>query len=290
MGILLGLLTAVTWGGSDFLARFATHRIGTLRTMFYMQATGLLLLSICLPWLGGWGHLHDGSGWQPWAWGVLAGCINAISTLTLYRSFEVGKLSVVAPLSASYPALTVILSLLTGEHLRAARGAGIICTMLGVVLVARGEQEPHKDDVEGNPRKGKGVVWALCSAAGFGVLFWLLGNRVVPRVGAPQAVWMIRLTSALLTAVILLAAKQSVSLPRGNVRWYVWAMGLLDTSAFVSSNRGMQMEQVAIVSVLGSLYGAVTVGLAAIFLKEHVARWQWAGIVTIFLGIFLISL
>ena len=290
MGILLGLLTAVTWGGSDFLARFATHRIGTLRTMFYMQATGLVLLSICLPWLGAWGHLRDGSGWQPWGWGVLAGCINAVSTLTLYRSFEVGKLSVVAPLSASYPALTVILSLLTGEHLRAARGAGIICTMLGVVLVARGEQEPHADDVEGNARKGKGVVWALCSACGFGVLFWLLGIRVVPRVGAPQAVWMIRLTSVFVTALILLAAKQRISLPRGPVRWYVWAMGLLDTSAFVLSNRGMQMEQVAIVSVLGSLYGAVTVGLASIFLKEHVAKWQWAGIVIIFLGIFLISL
>src|ERR1700692_1455356 len=243
MGILLGLLTAVTWGGSDFLARFATHRIGTLRTMFYMQATGLVLLSIYLPWLSGWGHLNDGSGGQPWAWGILAGCINAISTLTLYRSFEVGKLSVVAPLSASYPALTVILSLLTGEHLRVARGAGIICTMLGVVLVARGEQELHKDDVEGNARKGKGVVWALCSAGGFGVLFWLLGNRVVPRVGAPQAVWMIRLRGGLLTGVILLAVKNPVRLPRGNVRWYVGAMGLLDTNAFVFSNRGVKMEQ-----------------------------------------------
>jgi len=30
-----------------------------------------------------------------------------------------------------------------------------------------------------------------------------------------------------------------------------------------------------VISVLGSLYGAVTVGLAAIFLKEHVSRWQW---------------
>jgi drug/metabolite transporter (DMT)-like permease len=101
---------------------------------------------------------------------------------------------------------------------------------------------------------------------------------------------MIRLTCVLLTAVILLAMKQPIDLPRGPVRWYVWAMGLLDTGAFVLSNRGMQMEQVAIVSVLGSLYGALTVGLASIFLKEHVAKWQWAGIVTIFLGIFLISL
>src|ERR1700692_2785218 len=148
MGILLGLLTAVTWGGSDFLARFATHRIGTLRTMFYMQATGLVLLSICLPWLGGWGHLHDGSGWQPWAWGVLAGCINAVSTLTLYRSFEVGKLSVVAPLSATYPALTVILSLFMGEHLSAARATGIVCTMLSVLLVAGGERAPDENDAE----------------------------------------------------------------------------------------------------------------------------------------------
>jgi drug/metabolite transporter (DMT)-like permease len=49
------------------------------------------------------------------------------------------------------------------------------------------------------------------------------------------------------------------------------------------------MEQVAVISVLGSLYGAVTVGLAAIFLREHISRLQWVGIVTIFSGIYLIS-
>jgi drug/metabolite transporter (DMT)-like permease len=41
--------------------------------------------------------------------------------------------------------------------------------------------------------------------------------------------------------------------------------------------------------VLSSLYGAVTVALAAIFLREHISRWQWAGIVSIFAGIYLIS-
>jgi drug/metabolite transporter (DMT)-like permease len=66
-------------------------------------------------------------------------------------------------------------------------------------------------------------------------------------------------------------------------------MGALDTGAFVLSNHGMQMEQVAVVSVLGSLYGAVTVALAATVLREHVSRWQWAGIAAIFIGIFLIS-
>ena len=289
MGILLGLLTALSWGGSDFLARFATHRIGALRTMFYMQFTGLILLTVFLPWLGGWGHLSDGSGWQPWAWGALAGIINAFSSLTLYRSFEIGKMAVVAPLSASYPVLTVLLSLLSGEHLRTARAIGIVCTLIGVVLVAGGEKTPEDHDAEGLRRSGKGIGLALCSAIGFGLLFWLLGTYVVPRTGAAQAVWLIRLTSSTLTAVLILAVRKSIKPPLDRVGGWILGMGLMDTGAFVMNNFGMQLEQIAIVSVLASLYGAVTVGLAAIFLREHVSRWQWLGIVSIFAGIFLIS-
>jgi drug/metabolite transporter (DMT)-like permease len=289
MGILLGLLTALSWGGSDFLARFATHRIGALRTMLYMQFTGLVLLTIFLPWLGGWGHLHDGSGWQPWAWGVLAGALNFIATLSLYRSFEIGKLAVVAPISASYPVLTVLLSVLSGEHLRTARALGIAFTLLGVILVAAGEKPPDENDAPSPRRGGKGIALAFCSAIGFGFLFWLLGTRVVPATGATQTVWLIRLTSSALTAAFILAARQPIQPPADRVAGWILAMGLTDTGAFVMNNFGMRVEQVAVVSVLASLYGAVTVGLAAIVLREHVSRWQWLGIISIFAGIFLIS-
>ena len=288
MGILLGLLTALTWGGSDFLARFATERMGTLRTLLYMQLIGFILLTIAMPWLGGWGHLADGSGWQPWAWGILAGCVNAFSTLGLYRSFEVGKMAVVAPLSASYPALTITLSLLSGERLSAMRASGIICTMLGVLLVAGGEKPPDANNADAVRRSGKGIGWALASAVGFGVLFWLLGLRVIPRVGAPQTVWMIRMTCTVIAAAVILIARQPIGLPR-NTRLFSLGMGAGDTSAFVLSNRAMQLEQVAVVSVLGSLYGAVTVALAAVVLREHVSRWQWLGIAGIFSGIYLMS-
>jgi len=289
MGILLGLLTALTWGGADFIARFATHRIGALRSMLYMQLIGFLLLSSVLPWLGGWGHLADGSGWQPWAWGILAGFLNAVSGLALYRAFEIGKMSVVAPLSASYPALTLLLSWMTGDRLSVVRIAGIFCTLVGVVVVAGGEKMPDENDAAAVQRSGKGIGWAVFASVGFALLFWLLGIRIVPRVGAVQTVWTIRLTSTLLMAAASFIVKQPVNLPRGEVRWMVLSMGAFDTGAFVLSNLGMKMEQVAVISVLGSLYGAVTVGLAAIFLREHVSRWQWMGIATIFVGIFLIS-
>jgi drug/metabolite transporter (DMT)-like permease len=289
MGILLGLLTALTWGGGDFIARFATHRIGALRTLLYMQLFGFLLLSIALPWLGGWGHLADGSGWQPWAWGALAGFFNALATLALYRAFEIGKMAVVAPLSASYPALTLLMSWLGGDHLASARVFGIILTLLGVIVVAGGEHVPAENGGQPATRNTRGTGWAIAAAIGYGLLFWLLGTRIIPRVGATQTVWIIRLTSTILTAAILFLAKQPMRLPPGEVRWMVLGIGFFDSGAFVLSNRGMLMEQVAVISVLGSLYGAVTVGLAAIFLREHVSRWQWGGIATIFAGIFLIS-
>ncbi len=292
MGILLGLATALGWGCSDFLARFSTRRIGTLRTTLYMQGIGFLLLTGLLAATGRWGHLADGSGWQPWAWGALAGAINCFATLTLYRSFEVGRMSVVAPISASYPALTLLLAVATGERLTAARAIGIGLTLLGAILVASGEESSSggAENLKSaaRPGKRKGVLFAVLAASGFGLLFWLLGTRIITSVGPWATVWMIRLTSMLVLTVALQGTRQKMGLPGGAVRWQLLGMGVLDTSAFVLNNRGMEIEQVSVVSVLSSLYGAVTVALAAIILKERPARKQWAGIFFIFCGIFLI--
>ena len=293
MGILLGLVTALCWGSADLFARFATRKLGTFRTMLYMQAYGCLLLTLVMPQLGGWGHLSDSSRWRPWAWGISAGCLNTVSTLALYRSFEIGKMSIVAPLSASYPALTLLFSILTGERLTLVRLAGIILTIVGVVLVASGEEIPEDAnllDEKAHPGKQNlGVGWALLSAMGFGVMFWLLGIRVVPALGAAPSVWTIRATSVCATLLVIMLARHSMAPPsKKDVPWII-AVGLLDTSAYVFNNYGMQHEQVSVVSVLASLYGAVTVALAAILLREHISRLQWLGVTAIFAGVVLIS-
>lgn len=293
MGIVFGLATALCWGSADLFARFATRKIGTFRTMLYMQMCGFGLLTLVMRQLGGWGRLFDGSGWQPWVWGILAGALNTISTLALYRSFEIGKLSIVAPISASYPVLTMVLSAFTGERMTAARLAGLLLAIAGVILVARGEQVADDGNPIGDPtrteKKRLGVEWALVSAVGFGVMFWLLGLRVVPLLGSAPSVWIIRLTSVLATGMVMLAFRQSMAVPpRRDVPW-ILGVGLLDTCAYVFNNYGMLREQTSVVSVLASLYGAVTVGLAAMFLRERVARLQWVGIAAIFAGIVMIS-
>jgi len=285
MGVLLGLATAFAWGSADFLARFASRTIGALRIAFYLQFFGFLFLTAILLRLHAWGHLFDHSGWQPWAWGALVGVFNALAMFALYRAFELGKLSVVGPLSSSYPALTLVLSFFAGERLTVIRIIGIALALLGALAVARGETSPESVST----RDGKGIVWAVAAAVLFGFMFWLLGTRVIPTTGAYGTVWLMRGTAALVTLAILVARNQALGLPGKKTAAQAAGTGLLDTGAFVLSNVSMQMEQVSVITVLASLYGAVTVLLAAIFLRERVSLTQWLGIIAIFAGIFLIS-
>lgn len=292
MGIILGLAGAVCWGVADFVARFSSRRVGAYRTLLFMQVFGFLGLSVYLQWTHAFARVST-HGWQPWAFGAVAGLLNMIASLALYYSFQIGVMSVVAPVSSSYPALTVALALLSGEHLQALRGVGLAVTLVGVVLAstsfAADSGQASSSSSHPHAHLAKGVVWAIVAAVGFGVLFWFLGFHVVPVLGSVISVWMIRLTS--FTVLVLAAApvRQSIAPPHGSVWWLLLGVGLLDTAAFVFNNAGLHTGQVSVVSVLASLYGAVTVVLSWIFLRERLERSQWLGIMLIFAGIVLVS-
>ena len=125
---------------------------------------------------------------------------------------------------------------------------------------------------------------------GFGFLFWFLGFHVVPVLGSTVSVWVIRVVSLSMLALAGGPASQSLALPRGSVWWLLLGVGVLDTAAFLFNNAGLQTGQVSVVSVLASLYGAVTVLLSWIFLRERLEGSQWFGVFLIFAGIVLVSL
>ncbi|HKN62082.1 MAG TPA: DMT family transporter [Candidatus Acidoferrales bacterium] len=294
MGILLGLTGAISWGIADFAARFAARRVGAYRTLFFMQCIGFLVLTAYLELSGGISR-GVAPGWQPWALAACAGVLNTISSLSLYYAFQIGVMSVVAPISSAYPALTVVLSLLSGERIQPLRGAGLAVTLIGVVLAATSFAPESKGEssIGGTSSRAhltKGVGWAILSAIGFGILFWFLGFHVVPVAGSAFSVWMIRLSTFSTLALFAAPARQTLRLPHGSVWWLLITVGVMDTIAFVANNAALHVGQVAVVSVLASLYGAVTVVLSWIFLRERLERTQWLGIVLIFTGIVLVSL
>ena len=294
MGILLGLTAAVGWGVADFSARFASRRVGAYRTLFFMQLFGFVVMTAYLEFTGG---ITRGvaPGWQPWALAAFAGVINTLSSLALYYSFQIGVMSIVAPISSSYPALTVALALLSGERLKPLGAVGLAVTFIGVILAATsfgaGKPEPSAS-APALPRAhlAKGVGWSIAAAVGFGFLFWFLGFHVIPLTGTAVSVWMIRVTSFSTLGLVAAPVRQSLRLPRDRVWAFLAIVGLADTLAFLANNAGLRSGQVSLVSVLASLYGAVTVLLSWIFLRERLERSQWFGIALIFTGIILVSL
>jgi drug/metabolite transporter (DMT)-like permease len=305
LAIILGLTGAISWGAADFAARFASRQVGAYRTLFFMQFFGFLALSVYLKSTGGFSH-GIAPGWHPWAMAVAAGLLNMLASLALYHSFEHGTMSIVGPVSSSYPALTVALALISGERIHAIRAAGLAVTLLGVILAATSFAQKKSTSAEKNPEHANapadpetetsrahlstGVGSAICAALGFGVLFWFLGFHVVPAVGSAVSVWVMRLTALVALALAAGPTRQTLKLPRGKVWWLLLAVGILDTAAFVVNNAGLSTGQISVVSVLASLYGAFTVLLAWIFLHERLQRSQWLGIVLIFIGIVLVSI
>lgn len=293
MGILLGLTAALNWGAADFMARFATRRTGSLRALLFMQVVGFAALSAIMAASGHWMRFFPSFEFASWAWITLAAILSALSSLALYRSFEVGILALVSPIAASYPALTVILSILSGERLTPANAAGIGFAIAGVIFAAlpvKNGAQP-KESMAQDHRKHllRGVPWALAAAVGFGINYWILGFRVMPVFSGMASVWVIRLLTFVILAIFLRPMGQSFTIPRGSTAWLIFFIGITDTAGFVANNLAFKRGEIAITTVLASLYGAVTLFCAAVFLRERLRKRQWLGIALIFAGVVLVS-
>lgn len=294
MDIILGITAALGWGVADFSARFPSRRIGAYRTLMIMQLFGFLALTIYL-WQSAAFSRGIALGWKPWVFAIIAGLMNTVSSLALYRSFEVGVMSIAGPVSSAYPALTVALALLSGERIHALRAAGLAVTFVGVIFAALSfaSDKPSVgsgSDHSSQAHLSKGAALAILAATGYGVMFWWLGFHVVPLVGSAVSVWVVRITTLSVLVLVGIPTGKALPLPRGSIWWFLLIVGLMDTAAFVANNAGIGTGHVAVVSVLSSLYGAITVLLSWIFLRERIERTQWFGIFLIFTGVVLVSL
>ena len=309
MGILLGLIAAIGWGAGDFFVRGATHVIGTYRSVIFMQLFGLVGLSIFLVSSGYFNHSLLQVGIWPWLWALAAAALNVSSSLALYQALKIGVVSIMSPVVASYAVVTVILSFLSGESVSQLHAIGMSVVLVGIIFaviviprmsrmssmpgISRQKVESHTETRERQPflkRLPRGLLIALGAAIGYGVTFWILGFRVTPYLGGIAPVWLIRLSTPIMLIIAAPLLRQGVAIPRGRVWWTLAIAGTLDTIAYVAYTVGVTVAQVAVLSVLASLYSAVTVLLAALFLHERLHWNQWVGIGAILVGVGLINL
>jgi drug/metabolite transporter (DMT)-like permease len=293
MGIFLGLAAAIGWGTGDFLVRGATRSVGSFRSLLYMQlfgATFIVIIGLLT------GNASSGLGvvTAPLMIIILLEALVSLSgTAFLYKSFSVGVLAIVSPIASSYAAVTLILSLLSGERLTEWRTIGILCALIGVILASiehHSSDNPHPDGLTRRAwRTPPGVGFAIGAAIAYGIAFWINGFYIIPVVGGFTAVLILRCVSLLLLPVIGLLTRQKMTVPHRRAALILLSVGIIDTLAFLAASLGAATEQVSVVTVMSSLFSAWTVLLAWVFLRERPSRIQWIGIVLIMVGIALVS-
>jgi drug/metabolite transporter (DMT)-like permease len=284
MGILLGLSAAIAWGLSDFCARFAAHKIGSFRTLLYMQFIGLTGLSLWLLVAGGWNKWDWPTAW----WTGLLAIFNAGAGLALYRAFQTGLLSVVSPIAASYGAISLLLALWAGQKPSVLALVGLVITIVGVVLASADLTFFWRDPRRSKKKLAGGIWWAILAALFLGVVLWGLGY-VTPTLGNFLPAWIFRLVGPPVVLALALPMRQSMRWPTRAAWPWLLGLGGLDTMAYVLYNLGLNSAESGVIAVISSLFSAVTILLARLFLHEKLVFNQWAGVFIILAGVGLVS-
>jgi drug/metabolite transporter (DMT)-like permease len=220
--------------------------------------------------------------WSAVGWAALAGSAGIVALGAFYRALAIGTMSVVAPISATAAAVPVLVGLAEGERPGGLQIAGMAAALAGVILASR---EPVE---EGCPPANRAAIGlALVAAAGFGTFFVGI-DRASATAEVPWVIVVQRCCSVSLLVIATLVVRPS--LPRDGASLLVLAaVGLLDLGAnglyALATTKGL----LSVVSVLGSLYPAVTVVLARFVLAERIARIQEVGVVLALAGVIAIS-
>ncbi|MCD6414894.1 MAG: DMT family transporter [Candidatus Diapherotrites archaeon] len=282
IGVFYGVIALLGWGISDFIARKAIEKEKYYKVFFLSQIAGV---SILLPYLA----LSSKTLMAPMgdlaAFAIL-GAVWAFGCLAFYKAIEVGKLSIVSPVGASWAMVSALIGLsIFSEEITAVRGVGILITLVGIALASTNIPELRKAKAT---RLLKGVDYALLAMFSWGIMFPFM-NTFIPSLGPFLPIIYLKGFSIIYLLAIGLVAKKSFSLPSRNVIPLILLVGLFDTAAFIGLNFGLQTEFVSIVSPTAAAFPMVTILLARTFLKEKLELNQKVGVFAIICGLVLMA-
>ncbi|MFN2593919.1 MAG: EamA family transporter [Actinomycetota bacterium] len=278
MAVFLGLAAALSYGAADFVGGFSSKKVNVFVVVLISQLAGTVLLLALFP------AINDSAATaRALLWGGAAGFGGGVGVVLLYRGLAIGRMSVVAPVTAvEAAAVPVLVGLASGERPGVLALAGVAVALVSVVLVS---SSPHPDE---EPASGlqAGLPEAIGAGAAFGLFFVFLAHA-----GHNTGAWPLigtKLASVGFVTVMIAITRPARSMSRASLRTIVLA-GVLDLSANVLYLAGSRRGLLSIVAVLTSLYPASTVILARIVLKERFSKVQVTGLLCAVAGIVLMA-
>lgn len=275
--MLLGLLAAAAYGGSDFFGGLASRRSGSKAVVFTSQVFSIALVALLALFF------HSGTvRGQDALLAIGAGAAGILAVGALYPALAIGPMSVVAPITAVISgAVPVAYALVVGERVTWIAGLGVVGALCAAALISR-PQDEHEQ------REHRLLAIALAIVAGlvFGAATAMLSRISLDAGLMPFYLMRVAGVAVLLVGVMLVPGP---FVPGRGDRWMAVVVGgaeLLGTMTAYYATRNTELVIFAPVSALGP---AVTVVAARAVLHEPIGRMQYAGLGLALVALMLIS-
>jgi drug/metabolite transporter (DMT)-like permease len=258
LAAIFALSAALVWGTGDFTGGYNARRIGALHALLLSFPFGLLALLAAALLTG-----EPMSAPGDLVWGAVGGLFGAAGFLCMLQGFAVGRMGIVAPVSAVLAAAVPTVFAAFSEGLP----SRVQLLGFGLAFVSIWLLSQRRED----EAKSSGFLLAVFAGLGFGLFFITLD-----RISGAATFWPLvvsRLMATLLLALITRLSKQPL-LPAKPPYALLAASGVLDVAGNLLFLRAVQTGRLDIASVLVSLYPGVTVLLARLIEKEHLSRVQ----------------
>jgi drug/metabolite transporter (DMT)-like permease len=274
LGVLLALSASLMWGLADYLGGLQTRTRQVFAVVLISQAAGFVVIAAVV---AGRGVAFPGV--EAMLPAAVAGVLGSFCIVIFYLALSYGPVSVVAPILASSATIPVVYGLIRGERPSALQLAGLVATLVGVILVSWTTGDGHA-------RGRRGIAFGVVAAA-------LLGSLLVvfSRASAEDAYWapfVLRLFSMGSILIVVLTRRVSVRVDR-RALVVIAAVGTLDMVANLSYSVATTLQLLSVTAVLSSLFPVVTVALARLRLGERVSRIQECGAVLTMLGVLAVA-
>ena len=279
---IFGAISALSLGAADFMGRFSSRAIDQHNALFGMLLAGIIPLSCWVILVSGLPHLGNLS----LGWVVLNGVATTIMTLLLYQGLARGPISVVAPIVAAHPVLVILYYVFVhGEVLVSVQWTAVFVTVFGTFLA--GYRPTASTIATGYKTLSSTVFIALGSSVAYAVLV-VAGQTASLVHGEVHTLWMGRIVSIVFLLLLFRIRQRPVTVP---VRWwpFLCLQGLFDATGYIALFAGSAGDEKSVVTVVAATFGAVTIILARLILKENIGARQWLGITLVFTGVMALS-
>ena len=283
MAILLGILSAFSFGVGDFLARFSSKEVGFKNSLFWMLVVGSIFYLILF--------YYFGSGLSPNAIGLsnsfLSGILIMFGLLCLYRGLQMGPVSIVASIAATNPFFVFVIRFFLGSEPTLIQWIATLIVISGAILVSI-SADSFKESLGLSKKQIKESLIVSFMASGMLALGIIFSQEASISLNDPiMAVVYVRFFSLLGIAVLLFFIKSKITLTKKAVP-ILFFQGILETTGYFCLVYAYAIDKESIAVVISSGFGLVTVLLARLVLKEKISIIQTLGISLTFIGVVLL--